>query len=707
MKDVEEAIGTGSPAVLGAIIRCHGSSEDALRLLDLHHQDALTHVATATLDVAANLTYEEGRLLVDRVLAHLPGAPCSTLLTSLLKFYRVSGEDPIKRHTSVLDMYERFSAGGPLSAEAERIVLDSALRLDRRDIVDRVAAQSHGDFRMQSLVKQLGQQKRLADAEVLFQTCPSPSSAFFAVMIEACGASGEPEAARRYGKLAMSMGKADVSVRGAMAKVGAKMGQIQAFMEADGGNSLDRMSCSLLLKGIQPGVKSSTIEQIMAAVTALEHSDTDEVLLCSAVDSCLRVDRADLLFPWLTNLHIAGVVECRRVHTFDSMIRAYGSCKDVEGVWRSWKDLRLARVNPSRITVGCMMEALVANGDCDSAYDLCSDLNSEAPGLINVVILGTLLKGFAHQKRFDRVWAVYQDMLSHHSDLTIVTFNTLIDACARCLEMNRIPQIMLDMEGMHLKPNVITYGTIVKGYVQDGKLEKAHTFVQSIQRSTTVKPDEIMYNTLLDGCAQHRVWERGLTILDEMQVIGIRPSNFTISVLLKLARRSNRIDQGSSLCDRLADRYGLTYNVHVYGNLVSGYVDAGYNQRALGAVQRMLEAHIQPNQRIYTLLIQGLLKHDEFHTAVAVLRAATGLPRMHEGLRRAGGTLARCQGGLPTDVLSQVLTGLLDAGPEWHECAARLLSDAEAAKLRVQGKIKLRIAAMSGAATIGNKGPHS
>jgi pentatricopeptide repeat protein len=264
--------------------------------------------------------------------------------------------------------------------------------------------------------------------------------------------------------------------------------------------------------------------------------------------------------------------------------------------------------------------------------------------------------------------------------------------------MKRIPQIMLDMEGMHLKPNVVTYGTIVKGYVQDGKLDKAHMFVQSIQRSSTLKPDEIMYNTLLDGCAQHRVWERGLAILDEMQAVGIHPSNYTISVLLKLARRSNRIDQASSLCERLAERYGLTFNVYVYGNLVSGYVDAGHAQRALSVVQRMLEAHIQPDQRVYTLVIKGLMDQGEFHTAVAVLRAAAGLPRMHAELRRAGGKLTRCKGGLPADVLSQVLCSLLDAGPQWHECAATLLSDAEAAKLRVQGKIKLRIAAMSATA---------
>jgi pentatricopeptide repeat protein len=579
--------------------------------------------------------------------------------------------------------------------------LDSALQLDRRDIVECLVARSHGDFRMQALVKQLGQQKRLADAEVIFQACPSPSSAMFAVMIEACGASCELEAARRYGKLASSMGKADVAVRGAMAKVGTKMGQIQAFVEADSKRSLDKISCSLLLKSIQPGVKSCTVEQIMTAVAALEPSDIDEVLLCSAVDSCLRVARADLLFPWLADLQKAGVVECRRVHTFDSMIRAYGSCKNAEGVWRTWKDMRLARVGPSSITVGCMVEALVANGDSDAAYDLCIDLHSEVGGLMNSVILGTLLKGFAHQKRFDRVWAVYQDMLSHHSDLTIVTFNTLIDACARCQEMSRIPQIMLDMEGMHLKPNLITFGTIVKGYVQDGKLDKAHMFVQSIHRSSNFKPDEIMYNTLLDGCAQHRVWERGLAILDEMQAVGITPSNFTISVLLKLARRSNRIDEAHDLCDRLAERYGLTFNVYVYGNMVSAYVDAGYAQKALGVVERMLKAHIQPNQRVYTLLIQGLLNQGELHIAVAVFRAAAGLSQMHAALQEAGGKRTRCQGGLPMDVLSEVLRNLLDAGPQWHECAATLLCDAEAAKLHVQREIKLRIAAMSGTA-IGN-----
>ena len=53
-------------------------------------------------------------------------------------------------------------------------------------------------------------------------------------------------------------------------------------------------------------------------------------------------------------------------------------------------------------------------------------------------------------------------------------------------------------------------------------------------------PDEIMYNSILDGCTKQRNVSEALRLLDEMKASGIKPSNYTLSILVKLQLGSAR-----------------------------------------------------------------------------------------------------------------------------------------------------------------------
>merc|ERR1719443_2118724 len=113
-------------------------------------------------------------------------------------------------------------------------------------------------------------------------------------------------------------------------------------------------------------------------------------------------------------------------------------------------------------------------------------------------------------------------------------YNTLIDACARCGRMDYLPQILEDMKTHRAKPNVITYSTMLKGHCQNGNIQAGFLILEQMRKDSRLKPDEIMYNSLLDGCAQNNLVEDGVRLLGEMQDEGVQPSNFTLSIMVKL-----------------------------------------------------------------------------------------------------------------------------------------------------------------------------
>merc|ERR550537_1342500 len=207
----------------------------------------------------------------------------------------------------------------------------------------------------------------------------------------------------------------------------------------------------------------------------------------------------------------------------------------------------------------------------------------------------------------DRVWATYEEMKENKMDLSVIMFNTLVDACARCGRMEHLPKILEDMKTQRVKPNLITYSTMLKGHCQNGNIQGGFSILEELRKDEKLKPDEIMYNSLLDGCAQNSLVDEGLRLLEQMQSEGVQPSNFTLSILVKLMNRARRLEQAFSLVESITKKYGFKPNVHVYTNLVQACVSNQQLPRGMGILEQMIKERVVPDNRTYAILIRASL----------------------------------------------------------------------------------------------------
>merc|ERR1719311_690793 len=160
--------------------------------------------------------------------------------------------------------------------------------------------------------------------------------------------------------------------------------------------------------------------------------------------------------------------------------------------------------------------------------------------------------------------------------------------------MDHLPKIQEDMKVHSVKPNVITYSTMLKGHCQNGNIQQGFAILDQMKKDARLKPDEIVYNSLLDGCAQNNLVDEGLRLLDEMQKTGVQPSNFTLSILVKLMNRSRRLNQAFSLVEEITRKYSFRPNVHVYTNLVQACVANQQLSRGMGVLEQMMREGIVP-----------------------------------------------------------------------------------------------------------------
>merc|ERR1719356_1046869 len=173
------------------------------------------------------------------------------------------------------------------------------------------------------------------------------------------------------------------------------------------------VTCSILLKGRLHSL--ADVSRTLALIDEMEQP-MDEVLFLSVVESCIRTGRLDLLSKQTEKFMNQGASSALTAPTYGSMIKAYGHARDMKRVWELWNMMLASAVQPTAVTLGCMVEALVANCCTSDAWTLAQKLRNDesTANLVNTVIYSTILKGFANNKETDRVMSLYGEMKAHN-----------------------------------------------------------------------------------------------------------------------------------------------------------------------------------------------------------------------------------------------------------------------------------------------------
>lgn len=702
-----------------ALVEAASSGADALRFFS---EAADRGLATEELLLTA---IEASKKLSDKTLLgvamqHISSCTSPRVSVAFLRAYAVgplASEDP---EQAILELYESHFLGVDISRDAhcERLVVEAALRFNKSDVLTRVVSASSNIPQQVSLLKDFIAARRLKDAISVFQACSQKTEYHYKVLLDACTDARDFEHMEQLMREATAAGVANVVHYNMLIKARLLCGDVQrarevlAVMRGAGvepncvtfnelanvliktnvtaawdlikemrscGLEPNHITCSILLKSIQAGSRAVDAERAMAMMGPV----MDEVLLSSVCEACIRAGHVDLLRGQLRKQEGARQVQLNNAQTFGSIIRAYGFLKDLSGVWRMWQEMRGRNITPTAVTLGCMVEALATNGDPSSAHGLIKELlaDEKTIQLVNSVVYGSVLKGFAQQKQFRRVWTVYEEMCAAKLEFSIVTYNTLVNACAECGQMRRVPGLLKEMIQQGVKPTISTYCTLIKGHCWESQLESAFAVLEEMKQSTEFRPDEIAYNTLLDGCARQGLYARGVATLEMMEKEGVRPSNFTLSILVKLASRcKGKLGQAFEFCEEISGKYHFRLNSYVFSNLVQACIAHGEIQRAVQVLERMLKENVRPDVRTYKLLLRGSISAKQAHNAAGLLRIAVGLSSSHPIHSTPA---AQPVGGLPSELATEVLEGIA------HQCQEETLAMELLKELRQVPHIRL------------------
>jgi pentatricopeptide repeat protein len=350
----------------------------------------------------------------------------------------------------------------------------------------------------------------------------------------------------------------------------------------------------------------------------------DEVLFNTVLDACIyRVDKARLSRALAA---LSGSKARPSVRTYGLLIKASSLLKDTARCWVFWEEMtKLRRMEPNDITLSCMMDALIEGRNIEDAVAVFQEWKGKVS--TNTIIYSTLIKGFASTGDADRAMAAYHDMRMAGFQMNSVCYTALIDAHARNGNMEQATALFQRMEEDGCQPNTITYSNLVKGYCMCGNLDLAlRTFHKMLE--VGLSADTVIFNTMLDGCIRHGCFELADQLLQDMAKYGAEPTNFTLSIVVKMWGKRKQLDKAFQAVRDAVQKPGARHVDALVGAcLVGACLHNGALERALEALEEIkVTPRIDgPCANTYGAIVCGFARRGHCEQAARLAEEACGL----------------------------------------------------------------------------------
>ena len=257
----------------------------------------------------------------------------------------------------------------------------------------------------------------------------------------------------------------------------------------------------------------------------------------------------------------------------------------------------------------------------------------------DLITFNTYIKGCTQLKLYDKLDYVFEHIIDHN-DVNItpndVTFNSLIDAYVRQNNMNKVFKLISTMQKYHIKPDNFTYTTIIKGlnkdsfssnnninssdknnnYKNKNELDLAFQLFEKVKQIS--KPDEILYNCIMDACLRFNKVDKMLELYKEMIDSNITPSSVTCGIVIKGYGMKGDVNSALKVYDHMKMNKIQISNV-TYGCLINVCAKNNKLSKAFELYESLTKEGVEMNTILYSTLIKAYSKTKNLNKVIEIL----------------------------------------------------------------------------------------
>jgi pentatricopeptide repeat protein len=332
------------------------------------------------------------------------------------------------------------------------------------------------------------------------------------------------------------------------------------------GTTTDKYTVSrMLMKTVGDGRARLNNVRVYRAIFLVEKfiemqpHDVDEVLFNALLDTCGRLKDLPRLEQTVQRMRDLKVTPSPV--TLGILVKTYGQAGDIQKVLQVWDEMEKQRVQANAVTYGCMIDACVKCGRLETAVEIFKGMR-QAGKHRNTILYTTLIKGYGLEKDLKSALELFREMPREGVPYNTITYNSIIDACVKNGDLATAEALLHEIAdpipncNNPVEPDLITFSTLLKGYCHIGSLDNALQLAEAI-KARGLRCDELVYNTLMDGCVKANDVAAGVGLFEEMVHAGMRPSSITHSILARLYQRAGYEEEATEAVAQLYAHHGI------------------------------------------------------------------------------------------------------------------------------------------------------
>ena len=274
---------------------------------------------------------------------------------------------------------------------------------------------------------------------------------------------------------------------------------------------------------------------------------------------------------------------------------------------------------PDHIIYNCLLDACINAKDLSRAHELYTEMSRDPSIKVDEITYNTLIKGCCRSRKLNQAIMYYQEMMKRGVHPNRITYNSLIDNCVKANKMREAWQFYDEMSHAKIAPDNFTYSILVNGIKSNPTsktdLYKALELMHHVQSNPEFKPDEILYNSLIDTCIKFNEVSKGFSLFEEMKKKRIEPSPVTYGILIKAYGKTNDLIKAFEMFEQMKNKK-MKINEVAYGCLLDACVKNDRMDLALILFDNMKKDNISFNTVHYTTMIKGYSKSGNFEEAL-------------------------------------------------------------------------------------------
>jgi len=273
------------------------------------------------------------------------------------------------------------------------------------------------------------------------------------------------------------------------------------------------------------------------------------------------------------------------VITYNTLMKGYSKAGCMDQCLEVFQLLKQRSISPSQVTYGILLDGYINENQLESAAKVFSDMSAEGYAM-NTVLFTTLIKGFARAGEVDQAMKVYEQMNS----------------------------------ARNVTPDLITFSILIKANCDADRLEESLKLLEAMV-DLNLHPDEVVFNSLLAGCARSANVQLGKRLYADMVGCGIRPSNATFSILIRFFLQCKLLEDAVEMLRTEPAKHKVDPEPRIFVQLIQSCIRERQGRRAV-EVYEMLAARSLPSASTHRSIFTTCVKLNMYDTAAEVLGIA-------------------------------------------------------------------------------------